>query len=75
MLSYIVKRILSIIPTLLVVSITIFLVVYMIPGGPATALLGIEATADQIAALNAELGFDRPFLVQYMDWLDRKSVV
>lgn len=69
MLSYIVKRILSIIPTLLVVSITIFLVVYMIPGGPATALLGIEATADQIAALNAELGFDRPFLVQYMDWL------
>ena len=69
MLSYIIKRFLSIIPTLFVVSITIFLVVYMIPGGPATALLGLEATAEQIAALNAELGFDRPFLVQYADWL------
>lgn len=69
MLSYVIKRIFSIIPTLFVVSVTIFLVVYMIPGGPATALLGLEATADQIAALNAELGFDRPFLVQYADWL------
>lgn len=40
----------------------------MIPGGPATALLGMEATPDQINELNAELGFDRPFLVQYIDW-------
>lgn len=68
MLSYIVKRILSLIPTLLVVSLVVFLVVYLIPGGPATAILGLEATAEDIAALNAELGFDRPFLVQYADW-------
>ena len=68
MLSYILKRIGSLIPTLLVVSVVVFLVVYMVPGGPATALLGLEATAEEIAALNAELGFDRPFLVQYGDW-------
>lgn len=68
MLSYILKRILSLIPVLFVVSCVIFLVVYMIPGGPATALLGMEATPDQIEALNGELGFDRPFLVQYADW-------
>lgn len=68
MLKYILKRILSLIPVLFVVSCVIFLVVYMIPGGPATALLGMEATPDQIDALNAELGFDRPFLVQYVDW-------
>ncbi|MGN0663488.1 MAG: ABC transporter permease [Negativibacillus sp.] len=68
MLSYILKRILSLIPTLFVVSIVVFLVVYMIPGGPATAILGMEATAEELAALNAELGFDRPFLVQYGDW-------
>lgn len=68
MLSYILKRIGSLIPTLLVVSVVVFLVVYMVPGGPATALLGLEATAEDIAALNAELGFDRPFLVQYGDW-------
>ena len=69
MLSYILKRILSLIPTVFVVSIVIFLVVYMVPGGPATALLGMEATPEAIAELNAELGFDRPFLVQYADWL------
>lgn len=68
MLSYIVKRILALIPTLLVVSLVVFLVVYLIPGGPATAILGLEATPEAIAALNAELGFDRPFFVQYFDW-------
>lgn len=68
MLSYIGKRILSLIPVMFVVSCVAFLVVYLIPGGPATALLGMEATPDQINALNAELGFDRPFLTQYLDW-------
>lgn len=68
MLSYIAKRIASLIPTLLIVSVVAFLIVYIIPGGPATALLGMEATAEAIAELNAELGFDRPFFVQYFDW-------
>lgn len=68
MLSYLKKRILSLLPVLLVVSLIVFLVVYIIPGGPATALLGLEGTPAQIAALNTELGFDRPFLVQYADW-------
>ena len=40
----------------------------MIPGGPATALLGMEASPEQIAEMNAQLGFDRPFLVQYGEW-------
>lgn len=51
-----------------VVSCVAFLVVYLIPGGPATALLGLEAAPEQIQALNTELGFNRPFLVQYADW-------
>ena len=68
MLKYILKRILSLIPVLFVVSCVVFLVVYIIPGGPATALLGLEATPDQIEALNTELGFNRPFFVQYADW-------
>ena len=68
MLSYIGKRILSLIPVLFVVSCVVFLVVYLIPGGPATALLGMEATPEQIEALNTELGFNRPFFVQYVDW-------
>lgn len=68
MLAYIGKRILSLIPVLFVVSCVAFLIVYLIPGGPATALLGLEATPDQIEAMNTELGFNRPFLVQYGDW-------
>ena len=68
MLKYIGKRILSLIPVMFVVSVVVFLVTYLIPGGPATALLGLEASSDKIAALNAELGFDRPFLVQAADW-------
>ena len=69
MLSYVLKRFLSLLPTLLIVSLVVFLVVYLIPGGPATAILGMEATAEELAALNAELGFDRPFLEQYGSWL------
>lgn len=41
MLSYIGKRLLSLIPVMFVVSVVAFLVVYMIPGGPATAILGM----------------------------------
>lgn len=69
MLSYVLKRFLSLLPTLLVVSLVVFLVVFLIPGGPATAILGLEASSESIAALNAELGFDRPFFTQYFDWL------
>lgn len=68
MLTYIAKRILSLIPVLLVVSFVVFLVVYLIPGGPASALLGLEATPEQIHKLNTELGFERPFFTQYADW-------
>lgn len=69
MLRYIGKRILSLIPVMIVVSFVAFLIVYMIPGGPATSILGLEATADEIHALNAQLGFDKPFFVQYGDWI------
>ena len=68
MLSYIGKRMLSLIPLLFVESCEVFLVVYLIPVGPATALLWMEATPAQIEDLNTELGFNRPFLVQYADW-------
>lgn len=71
MASYVLKRILSLIPVLFVVSVVTYLVVYLIPGGPATALLGMEATPIQIDSLNAELGFNRSFVVQYAEWLSK----
>lgn len=69
MLKYIGKRLLATIPTLFVVSIVIFLIIYMIPGGPASAMLGMEATPEQVAELNDSLGFNRPFLEQYVSWI------
>lgn len=68
MVSYITKRVLSLIPVLFVVSVVIFLITYLMPGGPATILLGMDATRAEIDALNEALGLNRPFLVQYLDW-------
>ncbi|MGP4915580.1 ABC transporter permease [Brachybacterium tyrofermentans] len=47
----------------------IFVVVRMVPGDPAALLLGPTATADQIAALSADLGYDDPMIVQYLKFL------
>lgn len=71
MLFYIIKRILSLIPVLLVVSVVIFLITYITPGNPASTLLGMEATQAEIDALSEELGFNRPIHEQYFDWIGK----
>ena len=57
------------VPTLLLGSILIFGMVQAIPGGAAVAILGPEASGEDIAELEAELGLDRPLTVQYGEWL------
>ncbi len=69
MIRYTLQRLLAIVPTLFVVSIVAFLIVYLIPGGPASAMLGMEADPADVAALNSSLGFDRSFLEQYFTWI------
>lgn len=69
MLGYIVKRLLSTIPVLFVVSLVIFFIIHITPGDPAAAILGMEATEAQIEELNKELGFDRPIVEQYVSWV------
>ncbi|MEY8437011.1 ABC transporter permease [Atopobiaceae bacterium 24-176] len=69
MARYLIRRVLATVPVLFVVSVAAFLVVRLVPGGPATALLGMEASPEQVATLNASLGFDRPLPVQYVEWL------
>jgi peptide/nickel transport system permease protein len=69
MVRLIVKRILMAIPIMLGVSILTFWVLTLIPGSGAQQLLGIDATPEQIAALEAEMGLDRPAVVQYVTWL------
>lgn len=69
MLFYLVRRILAMIPTILVPTLLLFVLVRLAPGGPAAALLGDEATPEQIAAMESQLGLDKPLAVQFVDFL------
>ena len=63
--SYVVRRLLQIIPLFLAVMVLIFTLVHLIPGDPVSTLLGDRATPDIVARANRELGLDRPLLVQF----------
>jgi len=69
--KYFVKRIIQVIPTLLFVLVTVFLIMKMIPGDPAMVLLGPEARAEDIARFRSQLGLDKPVLVQFFLYLKR----
>lgn len=69
MYKYLLKRLLSLIPVLFVVSLAIFLLIHLVPGDPAAAILGEEASPEQIAALRETLGFNDPLPVQYFRWV------
>ncbi|HLQ72965.1 MAG TPA: ABC transporter permease, partial [Bacillota bacterium] len=59
MINYIVKRILSLIPVLFVVSVVIFSIIHMTPGDPASIILGQDATKEQINDLREQLGLNQ----------------
>jgi len=65
MLKYIAKRLLLLIPVLLGVSLFVFLVLHLFTADPAAMMLGQHATAEQVAALREELGFNKPLYVQF----------
>ena len=69
MFAYIVRRLLSMIPSLLLASILVFSFIHMIPGDPAQVMLGDMATPEQVQELREAMGLDRPFYVQYWLWL------
>ena len=65
-LNYIIKRVLQIIPVLLIITILIFIMIRLIPGDPATVLLGDKATPELVAALKHKMGLDKPIYLQYL---------
>lgn len=67
--SYILKRLLSAVPVLLGITVIVFLIMAMIPGDPATAILGSYATPENVERLNRHLGLDRPLWQRYFIWL------
>jgi peptide/nickel transport system permease protein len=73
MLRFVVRRLLQLIPILLGLSILLFGWLRLLPGGPASALLGERATPERVAAINRAYGLDQPIWVQY--WRYLKQVV
>ncbi|GAB4318632.1 MAG: ABC transporter permease [Candidatus Sumerlaeia bacterium] len=68
-MTTIIRRALALIPTLLGVSLLTFCMMRFAPGDPVKLMLGPEATEESIAALRHELGFDRPWFVQYFTYM------
>lgn len=69
MARFVLLRILSAIPTLLLVSVAVFAMIRAVPGDPVAVMLGEGASAEAIAALRDRLGLDQPVPVQYLTWL------
>ena len=66
MLQYIIKRLLGLIPTLLLVGVLMFLFVHLLPGDPARLAAGPEATAETVALVRQDLGLDQPLPRQFV---------
>jgi peptide/nickel transport system permease protein len=71
MLTFILKRIGSGIVMLFAVTFVAYFLLHLGSGDVARAILGVNATQDQVAQLNEQLGINRPFIVQYGEWLGR----
>ena len=69
MIGFILRRLLQLVPVVLLASAGIWAITYAVPGGPVAALLGDGASPEQVRALTEQLGLDRPVPVQYLDWL------
>jgi peptide/nickel transport system permease protein len=66
---YFLKKFITLLLLLFLVSITVYSVLFVLPGDPAQIILGINATPETLANLRAELGLDKSFWVQYTDWI------
>jgi peptide/nickel transport system permease protein len=71
MTTYIVRRLLLALVVVFLVTVATFVLLHLLPGGPARGVLGVKATAAQIAAFNESQGFNKSFPVQYWDYLVR----
>ncbi len=69
MTGYILRRLAQLVPVLLLASIGIWAMVYAVPGSPVGAIVGENATREQIADAMQRLGLDRPIYEQYWSWL------
>jgi peptide/nickel transport system permease protein len=67
--AYILRRVVQAIPVLIGITLASFLLIHLVPGDPATIILGAHATPEAVATLNHQLGLDQPVLSQYWDFV------
>ena len=76
MLEYVAKRLLLTIPTVVTITLVVFLMLHAVPGDPAIIFAGDKnVTPEQLAVVRLEMGLDRPIMVQYIDYLSRILVL
>jgi peptide/nickel transport system permease protein len=68
---YLLKRLIEIVPTIIMITLVVFVMMRSIPGDPVVALLGDAYTQEDAVRARAEYGLDRPILVQYVIWLGK----
>lgn len=66
--SYILKRVLSMIPVLFIVATIVFFLIHLVPGDPAAVILGPEATPQEVEQLREQLGLNKPIYEQFFSW-------
>ncbi len=69
MIRFLTRRVLQAIVVLFIVTIIVFVLIHLLPGGPARAELGVQATPTAIESFNKQHGFDKSLLQQYLTWL------
>lgn len=69
MKAYVLKRLFSLFPVLFIVSLVVFVIVYLTPGDPAAVMLGDEATPESLQELRELMGLNKPWYAQYFHWL------
>ena len=73
MLAYILKRLVATVPVMAVVAIVVFMMLRLTTGDPAAIIAGDNATSQDVAAIRAKLGLDRPIHEQFMIWIGRMA--
>src|SRR5258706_16369030 len=71
MRTYILRRLLEIVPTVLMITLVVFVMMRSIPGDPVVALLGDAYTEEDAVKIREAYGLDRPVIVQYGIWLGK----
>lgn len=69
MAAFLIRRLLSLVPVLLMVAVVVFMLLRWVPGDPAAVIAGESATAEQVAALRQRMGLDQPVTTQFAIWL------